>query len=187
MGLIGRLEADRSWEVAIDTLAELKPRFPDARLWLAGDGPVVSVVRAFARQRGVFDEISFFGDMPAGDVMPGVDLLLVPGSRDAMPYALLEALVLGIPVVAANVPGIADVLMPFPGAWLVPDDGHGFAHGVATVWPEIDVAWATAQRQRDAAAEAFAPEKIFGDLFALCTAVANERGAPPAADDEATA
>jgi glycosyltransferase involved in cell wall biosynthesis len=187
MGLLQRLEADRAWEIAIDTLAELKPRFPEARLWLAGDGPVVSLVRAYARQRGVVDEISFFGEMPARDVMPGVDLLLVPGSRDAMPYALLEALVLGVPVVAANIPGIADVLAPFPGAWLVPDDGHGFAHGVATVWPDIDLAWDAAQRQRDAAADAFAPEKIFGDLFARCEAVANDRTALPETSDEATA
>ncbi len=173
LGLVQRLEADGAWGTAIDALAELKPRFPDARLWLAGDGPVLPLVRQYARQKGVLDEISFFGNMPAAEVESGLDLLLVPQSRDALPYALLEALVHGVPVIAANVAGIADLLAPFAGAWLVPDDGHGFAHGVATVWPQIDAAWAAARAQRAEAAAAFDAATIQGAMFALYESVAN--------------
>jgi glycosyltransferase involved in cell wall biosynthesis len=181
IGLVQRLEAEGAWGTAIDALAELKTTHPDARLWLAGDGPILSIVRAYARQRGVIDEISFFGDMPGSALLSGVDLVLVPASRDALPYTLLEALVAGVPVIAGNTAAMADLLADFETAWLVPDDGRGFAHGIATVWPAIDAAWTAAQAQRAKAAAAFDPATVMGAMRALCDRLAeapeaHERG-----------
>ncbi|GAC1405820.1 MAG: hypothetical protein NVSMB64_10960 [Candidatus Velthaea sp.] len=154
VGYAGRLEGDRAWEIAVDAIAEVVEQHPDAQLWLARTGPIASLVRAHARSQGVLDCVTFFDDLPLSELFSGIDMLVVPGTHDGLPYALLEALASGIPVVGADAGGIADTLRPYSG-FLVPDDPGGFAAGIARAWSAIDAAWDAAHAQRPAAAAAF--------------------------------
>ena len=146
VGYAGRLESDRAWEVTVDALARVRRSFPDARLSLGRTGPVAGLVRAHARSAGIADAVTFFPDIPPAQLFAGSDMLVVPTGYDGLPYALVEALVAGIPVIGASSGGIADTLGPYAG-WLVPDDALGFAAGIAEAWTEIDGAWAAAQAQ----------------------------------------
>jgi glycosyltransferase involved in cell wall biosynthesis len=77
-----------------------------------------------------------------------IDLLIVPASRNAEPRPLLEALIWGVPVVAANAGALADTLRGFETGWLVADDPAGFAEGIGVAWSGIDAAWRGALGQR---------------------------------------
>ena len=167
VGWSGPLIADRSWEVVIDAVALLVPDMPEVDLWIAGDGPVKTLVKAHARERGAQNAVTFFGPMPTPDLISGIDLLLVPQSRDGLPYQLIEGLVGGVPIVASNTGGIADTLIDRPTAWLVPNDAAGFAEGIRDAWARIDDAWLDAQAQRVAAIAEYDPEHIHGELFAI--------------------
>lgn len=157
VGYASRLEADRGWKTIVDATVALARTYPDAQLWLGSSAPVASLVRAHARAARALDLITFFDDLPDARLFAGIDMLAVPKTRDGVPYPLVEALVSGIPIVGANVPGIADVLTPYAG-WLVPDETSGFIDGLTAAWESIDDAWATAQAQRSATTAVFAPE-----------------------------
>ena len=159
VGYAGRLEGDRAWETAIDAISGVVGTHPEAQLWLARTGPIASLVRAHARSQGVLDSVTFFDDLPLGELFAGIDMLIVPGTHDALPYPLIEALVSGIPVVGANVGGIADTLRPYSG-FLVPDDSAGFSEGIREAWESIDGAWAAAQAQRPLTSATFDPTAI---------------------------
>lgn len=159
IGYANRLEADRGWETIIDAVAEIAKVHADAQLWIANSGPAASLVRAHARTARAADAVTFFDDLPLPQLFAGIDILAVPKSRDGVPYPLVDALVSGIPVVAANVPGIADVLTPYAG-WLVPDDTSGFVEGLSAAWESIDTAWPAAQAQRIETSAAFSPEAL---------------------------
>lgn len=167
VGWSGPLIADRSWEVAIDAVSQLIPDMPEIDLWIAGDGPVKSLVKAHARERGAQHAVTFFGPMPTPELISGIDMLLVPQSRDGLPYQLIEGLVGGVPIVASNTGGIADTLIDRQTAWLVPNDAAGFADGIRDVWSRIDDAWLDAQAQRVAAITEFDPDRIHGEMFAI--------------------
>jgi len=167
VGWSGPLIADRSWEVAIDAVSQLIPDMPEVDLWIAGDGPVKSLVKAHARERGAQNAVTFFGPMPTPELISGIDMLLVPQSRDGLPYQLIEGLVGGVPIVASNTGGIADTLIDRQTAWLVPNDAAGFADGIRDAWAHIDDAWLDAQAQRVAAIAEFDPERIHGEIFAI--------------------
>jgi glycosyltransferase involved in cell wall biosynthesis len=164
VGYIGALDAERAWEVAIDALALLLPKYPHARLWFANGGRVVPLVRQHARTARVTDAITFYDDLPAAELFAGIDLLVSPRVRDGLPYAPLEALVSGIPFVASNNDGMADVLAPYAG-YLVPDDAAGLAAGIEGTWNDIGTAWANASAQRDAAIAAFDPDAANARMF----------------------
>lgn len=159
--------ADHGWAVAVDALAALAAALPDARLYVEQAGPLRGQVRAYGRERGLRHEVACFDDLPLGESWRGVDLVLVPAGREGLPWALPQALVDGVPVVAADREGLADTLGPYPTGWLVRDDPAGFAGGIAAAWAGIDAAWAGAQAQRAAASAAFDPAALAARTAAL--------------------
>jgi glycosyltransferase involved in cell wall biosynthesis len=177
IGYVGALDAERGWEIAVDALVKIAPQYPDARLWFANDGRVAGLVRAHVRVAKATDMVTFYDNLPTSELFAGIDLLAVPRMRDGLPYAPLEALVSGIPFVAANCDGPADVLAPFAG-YLVPDDATGLAAGITRAWEEIDIAWSNAADQREHAEAVFDPQAAMERTFTLWDRLA---GAAPEA------
>ena len=176
VGYVGSLDAERAWEVAIDALAQLLPAHPHARLWFANGGRVAPLVRQHARTMHVLDAITFYDELPTRELFAGIDMLVTPRMRDGLPYAPLEALVSGIPFVAANNDGMGDVLLPYAG-YLVPDDPAGIAAGIDGIWSTIAAAWDAAGAQRAAATVAFDPDAAFDRTFARWDRVASATAA----------
>ncbi len=160
VGWIGRLNADGAWETLIDAFALVRQTHPDARLELAGTGRTRQFVAAHVREKKLADAVTFRGEIAPRDLFATVDMLAVPVSRDALPHAPLEALVAGVPVVAANVGALSDTLAPLGTGWLVPDDAAGFRDGILAAWERADEAWAGAAAQRDAARARYGREVV---------------------------
>jgi glycosyltransferase involved in cell wall biosynthesis len=105
--------------------------------------------------------------------------LIAPASRDGLPFPIVEAIVNGVPVVGANVPGIADTLRPFTG-WIVDDDAAGIASGVLEAWADIDAVWLAAQAQRAEAGAFYSPERRREHLLSTYARLSDtEVGASP--------
>jgi glycosyltransferase involved in cell wall biosynthesis len=177
IGYAGRLESDSAWETVVDALSRLRAGYPEAQLRLGRTGPVAGLVRAHARSVGVADAVTFLDDLPIAEFFAGIDMLAVPSTFDGLPYALVEALVAGLPVIGADSGGIADTLAPFAG-WLVPDTPVGFAAGMSEAWSDIDAAWDAAQAQRPIAAARFDAEIIERGLLDSYTRMAREPTVP---------
>jgi glycosyltransferase involved in cell wall biosynthesis len=155
LGWRGALAADRAWEVAVDALAKTRETFPDAHLQIAGDGRARQFVNAYVRTNGYANFVTFLGAIDAESFFKTIDLLLVPISRDAQPQAMLEGLVRGVPVVAANGGALANAVGAMETGWLVDDDATSFAAGVSDAWSRIDAAWAGAAKQSASARERY--------------------------------
>jgi glycosyltransferase involved in cell wall biosynthesis len=173
VGYAGRLESDRAWEIAIDAVASAAKRLPQTHLTMGRSGPIAGLVRAHARSADIAGRVSFLADVALPELFAGVDMLVVPGSFDGLPYAVVEALVAGIPVIGANAGGIGDTLAPYAG-WIVPDDARGFAAGMEEAWSGIDGAWAAAHAQAGRAAEMFSPDTHDAELLEDYARMADE-------------
>ncbi|MGP6157703.1 MAG: glycosyltransferase family 4 protein [Vulcanimicrobiaceae bacterium] len=161
LGWIGKLAGvERAWRTAIEALAIVRRDAPDARLEIAGSGPARQFVSAHARFEKVPEVVKLCGDVAPAAMFAGIDLLLVPASRNAEPQPLLEALVWGVPVIAANAGALADTLREFETGWLVPNDPQGFADGIQAAWSDIDAAWSGAMSQREAARQRYDREVV---------------------------
>lgn len=157
LGFAGPLGPDAAWETALAAFAKIKPEYPDAQLWLAGSGTLISKVRSEAHGYGVMDSIRLLGNVKLTELFAGIDLLVVPRDRDPHPRAFLEALVTGVPIVATNRGALADYLGERQTGWLVSPDADGFAAGIRDAWAGIDEAWQGAAAQSAAAAAEFDP------------------------------
>src|SRR5258706_12132515 len=80
-------------------------------LHVLGAGPREGRCQRLASGLGLGAAVHFHGFEPAVHArMASLDLLVIPSLREGLPYVLLEAMYLKVPVVASSVGGLREVL-----------------------------------------------------------------------------
>ena len=105
-----RLAPQKGIDLLIDALTLLGPA-PGLTLDVFGTGPERDDLLARSRAGGADDVIRFRGWTT--DVLGELaehDLFVLPSNHEGMPYAVLEAMAAGVPVVASDVPGTVEAL-----------------------------------------------------------------------------
>jgi glycosyltransferase involved in cell wall biosynthesis len=108
---VGRLLRLKAPTLAIQAFAELRRAMP-AHLIVAGDGPLRGQVRATVERLGLAEDVQMLGHVPWDTIRRLYDsasVLLFTSLRDSFGAQLLEALGRGLPAVALDHHGIADV------------------------------------------------------------------------------
>ena len=118
---VGRLARDKGFATAIEALARLES---DARLLVLGSGPERALLEQTARRTGVSDRVDFLGSKPRAEVvhhLAASDVFVFPTERDeAAPLVPLEAMAAGLPVVASDIGGGAELIESGKNGLLVP-------------------------------------------------------------------
>ncbi len=105
---VGRLSAVKNQALAIEALALLPP---SVRLAFAGDGRDRAQLEALARERGVADRTAFLGYRDdAAALVAAADVAVVTSRNEAMPLAVIEALLAATPVVSTPWTGADEML-----------------------------------------------------------------------------
>ena len=120
---------------------EVVPRLgPQVRYWLAGDGPEAAAIAAASLQAGVQDRLVRLGAVSETRLRAlyrGADLFVmpnvpIPNDIEGFGLVLVEANLNGLPVVAADLEGPAEVISEGRNGRLVaPLDAKGFARVIA--------------------------------------------------------
>ena len=93
------------------TLLRALSAVPDAHLLLVGDGPLRPKLEQLAQALGIRQRVSFLGwraDVAA--VLKGSDVYVQSTHSDGFGIAACEAMAAGLPVLASDVPGLAEVV-----------------------------------------------------------------------------
>ncbi len=151
---MGRLTRVKSLATAIEALTLLPAAHRPWHLDLVGDGGLRDDLQALAAALGVADRVTFHGfrrDVEA--VMAHADALVMPSLHEGLPYTLLEAMSLGLPAVASDVGGLAEVLRNGETGLLIPvGDASSLANALRRLADEPDLSrrlsTAAAQEQR---------------------------------------
>lgn len=105
---VGRLEPVKGYDRALEALALLPA---DHHLAIAGEGSLRETLLAQAGTLGVRDRVHALGYRDdTSTLLACADLVLNTSRSEAMPLSLLEALWVGVPVVATPWPGASEVL-----------------------------------------------------------------------------
>jgi glycosyltransferase involved in cell wall biosynthesis len=121
VGCIGRLSAEKGQRLLIEVFPEVLRAVPSARLLLAGDGPDLPRLRDRAETLALGDAVRFLGHrQDILDVYGSLDLLVLCSDTEGLPNVVLEAMALGVPVVATAVGGTPELVIDGRTGWLVP-------------------------------------------------------------------
>lgn len=123
MGAVGRLSEQKRPQLLLVLFAQLRRRFQGLYLVLAGSGPLQADLRAQAEQLQVLPWVIFTGFVDAvHELMPALDAHVLMSRNEGFGIATIEAMACGVPAVATDVPGSADILRGSRGGLLVPAD-----------------------------------------------------------------
>ncbi len=149
---IGRLDHQKGHDWLLPLLPKIFQERPEYDLVLVGDGPLRQHLQAHAVQLGIASRVYFVGWRPqVPQLLKLADLLLLPSRWEGMPNVLLEAMAAGLPVVATQVEGTAEILGPLAADQLVPpNEAAAFTRQVlaltATNSPRLALGRANQQR-----------------------------------------
>lgn len=103
-GFAGRMDPIKNLPLLVEGFARCRRMHPEAQLLLVGDGPARARVEAACRENEIEPNTIFVGETE--NILPylrAMDLFLLTSVREQMPMAVLEAMSVGIPVVATRV------------------------------------------------------------------------------------
>jgi glycosyltransferase involved in cell wall biosynthesis len=119
----GRLVGWKGADMVLDIFAEVKKQTPSAELWIVGDGPERPRLQQQAKALGLSAAVTFHGwttheECPR--LLSQCDVFLYPSVFDCGGAAVLEAMSLGLAVVALNWGGPGDYLASGGGVLVEP-------------------------------------------------------------------
>jgi glycosyltransferase involved in cell wall biosynthesis len=130
---VGRLVPVKGFDLLVDALPALVAAVPETHVVLIGDGPERAALERRAADLGVGERLHLLGARTdVARCLSATDVLAAPSRNEGMGRVLVEAMALGIPVVAAAVGGIPDVIVDGECGRLVPpDDAAALAAALA--------------------------------------------------------
>ena len=166
--MVGRLAPQKRQDLALQALASVLRRCPDARLELVGGGPRREALGELARRLGVEGAVTFLGerdDVPE-QLRTAACVMLVSG-YEGCSLAVLEAMAAGRPVVASRVGGMDELVEDAVTGRLAVNEPEAMADAVADVLesPERGEAMGSAARRR--AVERFGAERMAAEMLAV--------------------
>jgi glycosyltransferase involved in cell wall biosynthesis len=99
-GSLGRLVQEKGLDVLLDALDLVVRERPGVRLRIAGEGPLRAALEARAHDLPV----SLVGEVTdTAAFLDGLDVFCLSSRREGLPFALLEAMAMGVPCIATDV------------------------------------------------------------------------------------
>jgi glycosyltransferase involved in cell wall biosynthesis len=158
----------------LDVLVEAVAAVPALSLALIGGGAEEARLRQRAAALGVTDRVRFAGERPeAARLFAAFDVFAAPSRKEGLPLGVMEAMALGLPVVASDIAGHREVLGE-GSTGLVPGTAAAFAERLIAVLADADLRGRMAAENRTRARSEFdardmlaALEGVYREVLAL--------------------
>jgi glycosyltransferase involved in cell wall biosynthesis len=116
-----QLRPGKGMETLLDAWPAVVAAHPGAQLAVAGDGVLRGALERRVQALGVADSVHFLGEHPDPiAVARAADAFVLASWFEAFPYVILEAMALGLPIVASDVGGVGEAIAHGQSGLLVP-------------------------------------------------------------------
>lgn len=187
VGFVGRIVSEKGVLELIDAMPSVIRGIPDARLLLVGD--TLSSDRDSGVKKAVAERLNRYGldsrvlctglveDIPA--VMSAIDVFVLPSYREGMPRTIIEAMASGKPVVATNIRGCREEVVPGATGLLVPPkDAAALASAITNVLSDAALARRMGEAGRRRATELYNERLVIDRQLHAYDRIVREKLAP---------
>lgn len=138
IGFVGRLAVQKRVDVLLAAMPRLLQREPATRLLVVGAGPLRAPLLVQSRALEIESAVRLVD--PVEQIAPiylAMDVLCLPSDFEGFGLVLIEAMALGVPVVATDVIGIRDVIEHERNGLLVPaNDPEAMAAAITRIFDD---------------------------------------------------
>jgi glycosyltransferase involved in cell wall biosynthesis len=161
--LVGNMTSEvKGHRVLINAAAIIVREFQDVRFVLVGDGSYRKQFEAQVGELGLEKHFLFLGrreDVP--EILAACDIAVLPSKTEGLPNALLEYLAAGLPTVASNVGGNAEIVKDgVTGLLVPPDNAELLATAVLRFLRDSDLAGRLGQSGTEHVRQTFSFERL---------------------------
>lgn len=171
---VGRLSAEKGFDLFIQVFARLAPRFPPWQLVIYGEGPQRPGLERLAQQLHVGERVQLPGALPnPANFLAAQDIFVLPSRYEGFPNALAEAMARGVAVVAFDCPsGPRQLIRHGRDGVLVPaGDTQALEQALAHLMAEAEERRRLGEAAREVS-QRFPAEEILASWEGLCRKVA---------------
>ena len=151
---LGSLEPRKNLAFLLDVWQEVARTRADAKLIVAGGGPLLGELQARARASGVEPSVVLTGHVPAAEKLDYyrlADMLVFPSTMEGFGLVVAEAMSCGLPVLISNRGSLPELIVPAAGGLVAdPTDRDAFVRGILTLLGDATIRrrFGTANRER---------------------------------------
>jgi len=169
IGSVARLEAEKGIPYLLRAFQKLVQVIPQARLIIVGDGSQRRPLEWLCRQLEIEKSVQWVGFQQSASWMHTFDCFVLPSvQRESFGLVLAEALASGCPVIASNLGGIPEVIVPNRTGILVePADSEMLMEAILYVYQHPDVAMKLGAQGRKYVEERFSLPTILDTILSL--------------------
>lgn len=118
---VGRLSPEKNHARLIEAFAQVHDKNPLTRLVIVGSGPLHDDIQALVSELGLYNSVKLVGQTQNPyQLMEHADVFVLSSDYEGQPMVLLEALVLGLPVITTSFGSVHGALPPGVGAVVDP-------------------------------------------------------------------
>lgn len=132
VGTVARLAPQKGIEYLIRAAEGICAERDGVRFSVAGDGPSFMCLKGELERRELRDKFTLLGDTrDPWNYLKDIDVFVLPSLWEGMPFALMEAMGMGLPAVATDVGGVRDLIPDVDfGTVVPPADPHALREAI---------------------------------------------------------
>ncbi len=120
---VGRMDANKNHEMMIRAFAKIVEKYPEYTFTIYGDGELREYLQKLIKELGMAECIFMPGVIPdVANQIEKASLFLLTSYSEGVSNALIEAMALGLPVIATDVPsgGTVELIQHMENGWMIP-------------------------------------------------------------------
>lgn len=172
--LVGRFSREKDHLTLLQAVAALRADcVRQAHLVLVGDGPERPRIEQAIGELGLGNAVTLTGQAPSAEPYYGIaDAAVLSSLSEGSPNALLEAMAVGVPVVATRVGGIPEIVSDGESALLIaPGDRAAMTQALQTILTGDEPARSLAREARRVVTSRYTPEARVRRLIEIYRAI----------------
>jgi glycosyltransferase involved in cell wall biosynthesis len=112
IGTVARFSVQKGHEYTLDAIPDIIKTCPQARFLFVGDGPQRDKCLKRVESLGLSAQVIFAGErQDITEILSALDLFLLTSIYEGLPLSVLEAMSVGVPVVATQVSGTPEAVL----------------------------------------------------------------------------
>ncbi len=134
---IGRVAFEKNIDFLLSVTAALVTQIPDLVLVIAGEGPALKQLKSMSAKLGITNNVKFVGyldrNRDLSTCYQAGDIFVFSSRTETQGLVLLEAMMLGVPVVSTAEMGTKDILVNGKGALIAKEEVNNFADKILKI------------------------------------------------------
>lgn len=169
IGFAGRIERLKGPMILLEAFAAASRTYQGLRLIIAGAGALKQQLSARAHLLGLSSQCEFTGVYTSRNgcqsFMRRLDIFALPSLTEGTPNSIIEAMSLGLPIIATNVGGIPDVVTSDAGILVSPEDSTSLTRAIIRLAEDVRLRQRMGRAARDRYEKLFSPKAVLPVLL----------------------